>query len=73
MNEYRLNFEKARRASSAKNGYNVSLEEATIWHVWSGRVSYGDFVKEEIVFSDEDIANCYAWIKAKKEGLMLLK
>jgi len=60
MHEYRLDSER----------YDGEIKQ---WHVWSGRVSYGDFIKEEIVYSSESIADCYAWISAKKEGLMLLK
>lgn len=52
---------------------NGAGSEITICNVWSGRISYGGFVKEEIVYSNESIADCYAWVKAKKEGLILIK
>jgi hypothetical protein len=41
------------------------------WFVYSGRISYGDFVKEDVVFSSKSIADCYAWIKAMNEGLII--
>ena len=40
------------------------------WKVYSGRSSYGDWIKEDIVFLGGSIADCYAWIKAKQEGLI---
>jgi hypothetical protein len=40
------------------------------WKVYSGYMSYGDWVKEDIVFWSTSIADCYAWIKAKQERLL---
>jgi hypothetical protein len=40
------------------------------WMVYSGHVSYGDWVKDDIVFYGDSITECYSWIKAKQEGLM---
>jgi len=40
------------------------------WVVYSGRVSYGDFIKEKIVYESDTIIDCYGWIKAKQEGLL---
>ena len=42
------------------------------WKVYLGHMSYGDWVKEDVVFSSNSIADCYAWIKAKQEGLMYI-
>lgn len=61
--EYRIDSEKVR----------VLGGEIVMWRVYSGRVSYGDFIKDEIVYSSESIADCYAWVKVKQEGLMLIK
>jgi hypothetical protein len=41
------------------------------WVVYSGYISYGYFTKEEIVFSGGSLADCYIWLKAKTEGLLL--
>jgi hypothetical protein len=41
-----------------------------LWKVYSGRSSYGDWIKDDIVFWSESISECYAWIKAKEEGLI---
>ena len=38
------------------------------WKVYSGYTSYGDWVKDDIEFWSDSIADCYAWIKAKQEG-----
>jgi hypothetical protein len=40
------------------------------WTVYSGRISYGDWMREDIVFWSKSIADCYAWVKAKQEGLI---
>jgi hypothetical protein len=40
------------------------------WTVYSIYVSYGDVVKEDILFQSSSIADCYAWIKSKEEGLL---
>lgn len=55
------------------------------WKVYSGHISYvdsikdiikdkmspitGDWVKDDVVFWSDSIADCYAWIKAKQENL----
>lgn len=39
-----------------------------IWCVYEGHVSYGDFVKGDLVYESSSIADCYAWIKIKQEG-----
>ncbi len=37
------------------------------WKVYSGYyISYGTWIKEDIVFSSNNIADCYTWIKAKQ-------
>ena len=40
------------------------------WKVYSVYNHYGELVKEENVFSSNSFADCYAWIKAKEEGLI---
>ena len=40
------------------------------WKVYSGYTSYGDWVKDDIVFWSYSIADCYACIKAKQENLI---
>ena len=40
------------------------------WKIYSGRTSYGDWVKDDVVFWSDSIADCYAWIKAKQENLI---
>jgi hypothetical protein len=40
------------------------------WKVYSGHTSYDTWVKEDVVFCSLSIADCYAWIKAKQEGLI---
>lgn len=57
MIEYRLDSEE--------------IDNCTIWYVWLGKVTYGDFIKDKIVYSNKSIADCYSWIKANKEGLIL--
>ena len=44
--------------------------ERTNWVVYSGYVSFGYFTRQELEFSSSSIADCYAWIKAKEEGLL---
>ena len=46
------------------------FKENDLWEVYSGYVSYGDWVKDESVFYSYSLADCYAWIKAKQEGLI---
>jgi len=41
-----------------------------VWEVYSGRTSYGDWIKDEVEFTSKSIADCYAWIKAKQENLL---
>ena len=40
------------------------------WKVYSGYTSYGAWVIDDVVFGGDSIADCYAWIKAKQEGLI---
>jgi hypothetical protein len=49
--------------------YKIFLIDGT-WKVYSGFLSYGDWVKEDIVFISDSFGDCYAWIKAKEEGLI---
>jgi hypothetical protein len=42
------------------------------WVVYSGTLKHGDWFIEGTVFSHPTIAECYAWIKAKQEGLLLI-
>jgi hypothetical protein len=63
IQEYRLDSENIR----AMGGWLCN------WQVWSGRVSFGDFIKDEVVYSSQSIADCYAWVSAKREGLLLNK
>ena len=41
-----------------------------IWGVYSGYTYYGEWEREHVLFSSSSIADCYAWIKAKTEGLL---
>jgi hypothetical protein len=41
-----------------------------IWEVYSGYLSSGYFTREDLEFWSKSIADCYAWIKAKEEGLL---
>ena len=41
------------------------------WMVIEGSIRYGDFVQDCPIFSSKSIADCYAWLNAKKEGLIL--
>jgi hypothetical protein len=41
-----------------------------IWNVYSGYTGYSLFIKHDIVYWSVSIADCYAWIKAKQEGLL---
>ena len=44
------------------------------WNVWSGNISPKDeFIKKEIVYSSESIADCYAWIKATKQDMIIIQ
>lgn len=61
--EYRIDSEKVR----------VMGGEIIVWKVFSGKQepsNYLKFVKDKVVYSSESIADCYAWIKVKQEGLM---
>jgi len=40
------------------------------WKVYSGHLSHGDWIKGDLEFSSNSITDCYAWIKAKQEGLI---
>jgi len=40
------------------------------WHVVEGYIEYGNFMTEDYLFKGS-VADCYAWIKAKEEGLIL--
>lgn len=40
------------------------------WKVYSGYMSNGAWVRDDIVFWSDSIADCYAWIKAKQENLI---
>jgi hypothetical protein len=65
--EYRIGFENKR----------VMGGSIVIWKVFSGkleRILVNDrFIKDKVVYSSESIADCYAWIKAKQEGLFLIE
>ena len=41
-----------------------------IWMVYSGYLTFGDWTKDKLQFSSQNISDCYAWIKAKEEGLI---
>ena len=50
--------------------YRIKIsDEGCVVH--EGYMSYGCFISEGIVFTGT-LANCYAWIKAKQEGLLYL-
>lgn len=40
------------------------------WIVYSGYMECGVWVKDNILICSNSIADCYAWIKAKEEGLL---
>jgi hypothetical protein len=40
------------------------------WKVYSGHTSHGDWIKDDLEYSSNSIADCYAWIKAKQENLL---
>ena len=40
------------------------------WKVYSGFDEYGLWVKDELVYWSKNIADCYAWVKAKQENLL---
>jgi hypothetical protein len=46
------------------------IEMYKTWHVYSGHMVYNEWVKDDIVYSSTSIADCYAWVKAKEEGLL---
>ena len=50
--------------------YRIERLQGSEWCVYSGRTSFEDFIRHDIVFKG-GIADCYAWIKAKKEGLAI--
>jgi hypothetical protein len=41
------------------------------WMVIEGYLKDGAFREDDIPFASTSIADCYAWIKAKEEGLNL--
>jgi hypothetical protein len=43
----------------------------TYYDVWSGHYGPSGFVKETLVYSSESLADCYAWLEAKKKGYLL--
>ena len=52
--------------------YRIEItRDPRICYVWDGVMSYGDFVRDEVVYTGS-LADCYIWIKAKQEGLFLL-
>lgn len=63
MQEYKLDSEK----KHVMGGY------ITTWSVYTGETSHGIFIKEDCVFTSESITDCYTWIKATKEGLIIPK
>ena len=40
------------------------------WVVYSGWIAYGVFEADDIEYKSKSIADCYAWVKAKQEGLL---
>jgi hypothetical protein len=52
------------------NRYRLKFKEG-LWSVYDGHIEYGNYLEDSIVFSSPSIADCYAWVKAKEEGLIL--
>ena len=48
-----------------------SFSETKSYEVWDGELSYGRFVKDDLVFESTSLSDCYAWIKLKQEDLFL--
>jgi hypothetical protein len=45
-------------------------QQSGTWKVYSGHTSHGDWIKDDLEYSSNSIADCYAWIKAKQENLL---
>lgn len=51
--------------------YKIELRGDSTWVVYEGRLVYGEYTIDKTVFSSNNIADCYAWIKAKEENLII--